>query len=1153
MESKSKVVPQAEPTSANRLVEIRGDPTKYASNKVVTSRYTWYNFIFLNLWLQFHKVANIYFLLIAYIQTVPSMTTTNGVPTNAAPLAFVLGVAAIKDGLEDMRKHKADNVENTRETRTLTKDGKEEKKRWKDIQVGDIVQLKNRELVPADMVLLATSDANGLAYTMTANLDGETNLKLRKAHPDALGLDINADVKTKLKEAATCEGTIEALAPNKNLEVFDTTFKRNGSEKLSLSKINTMMRGCQLRNTEWVIGVIVYTGSETKIQKNVEGAPVKISSFTKIVNKQTLFMALLFFAVNLVAAFVAMGSVEELKSSAYLWGGETMTAGFTFLARFGTYCILMSNMIPISLLVTMDMVKFLASIFIQYDEDMYYEEMDVPCQVRCLDLIEELGMIEHVFSDKTGTLTSNSMDFRKCTVKGISYGKGTTQIARSNLKRKGLPIPPEPVKDENEPDTPNVNFTDDRVRKILGNKNDPAYPAMYEFMLHLALNHDVQPERPDGPGTERVVYSASSPDEGAFVNCAKHFGFYFNLRTAKTVTVNIVGEDKVYTVLHVLEFSSKRKRSSVILESDDGKIILYTKGADNIIKERLSKNMSGSEKEELQETDKHLDAYAEDGLRTLLIAKRDVPRNVYDAWAKSFKEASNSMVDRKAKREKCMDEMEIDLKVLGATAIEDMLQDGVDDTLTSLRQAGVKVWVLTGDKVDTAINIGYACALLTGEMKVFKLCGEDMQKEPGKCDKDGVPLKSEMRELMVKCLEETRELLPKNAAPSDTANVGIVLDTYAIMCIMDNGLDSLLLDIGDIVKSVVCARVSPYQKGEIVKLCRNNRAVKTLAIGDGANDVPMIQKAHVGVGIYGKEGLQAVNNSDFAIGQFRFLQLLMLAHGRWCYRRVSIMIYYMFYKNIACLMPQWFHGIAMHFSGQRMYYEWIHQGFNVFNTGLPIVFGAALDQDVNKKSALQNPRLYEDGRLGVFFTVKTFWWHVLEGVIHGAIVYSVIMHTLGYSSGAAVAMGSSIATGTSGTTELGSAVGQFAGMTTGIWMMGIVAHLTLVWVVNVKLMLQLRHWNGVLAFMVFISVGGYYLEMAMFAGPLSRMDENLIGVNTLMLANPTFWFVWLFCVSTCMLTTFVPEAYQNIFKPRLWNIIMEQMYSYGDSKLPVTS
>ena len=207
MESKAKVVPQtAGAEGSNRTVQIRGDHPDFASNKVVTSRYTWYNFIFKNLWLQFNKVANIYFLVLACIQVIPETTTTNGVPTNAAPLTFVLGVAAIKDALEDIRKHKADDVENNRTTRTLQKDGKEDPKPWKDIKVGDIVKLKNRELVPADMILLATSDANGLAYTMTANLDGETNLKLRKAHPDALGLGLPADPAEKITAAAACEG-----------------------------------------------------------------------------------------------------------------------------------------------------------------------------------------------------------------------------------------------------------------------------------------------------------------------------------------------------------------------------------------------------------------------------------------------------------------------------------------------------------------------------------------------------------------------------------------------------------------------------------------------------------------------------------------------------------------------------------------------------------------------------------------------------------------------------------------------------------------------------------------------------------------------------------------------------------------------------------
>ena len=1132
--------------AALRTVASRpGDKGAFVGNLVITSRYNIFTFIPLNLWIQFQRVANIYFLAIMIVQTIPAASTTNGVPTNLAPLLFVLGVSAVKDALEDYRKHKADDVENNRTTHKVAADTSEEDIKWRDINVGDVIKVKNRELIPADIVLLGTSDPNGLSYTMTANLDGETNLKLRKVHADTLVLGNSPGVLAVEKAACAFEGSVQCLPPNKNLEVFDATLKNSKSrESVSLSKMNTMLRGCQLRNTEWVVGLVVYTGKETKIQKNVEGADVKVSSFTAIINRQTIIMGVLFLALCATAAATAASTVTTLETSAYLWGGENIEPSAVFWARFGTYAILLANLIPISLLVTMDMVKFLQSIFLAWDKDMYYEELDCPMQVRTLDLVEELGMIEHIFSDKTGTLTSNSMDFRKCTVNGVTYGKGSTQIGRSNLKRLGQPVPPEPVPEPGALVTPNVNFIDARVNEILGDPGHPEHKNMYEFFLHLSLNHDVMPERPDGPGTDRVVYSASSPDEGAFVNGAKHFGFFFHSRTPKTVTVNIMGEDTVFKVLHVLEFSSKRKRSSVVLEQEDGAIVLYTKGADNIIKERLADGANPT----MKETDEQLSAYAEDGLRTLLIAKRDVPQAVYRAWAGRFKEASNSMVERKKKMEACMDEIEVDLVVLGATAIEDMLQEGVGDTLTALREAGVKVWVLTGDKVDTAINIGYACALVTTEMKLFRICGEDMQKEPGACDKDGVPLKGTLEAKLNGVLAQTKALQP---GPDQPANVGIVLDTYAIMSIMDNGLDGTLLDIGDIVKSVICARVSPYQKGEIVSLCRNNRAVKTLAIGDGANDVPMIQRAHVGVGIFGKEGLQAVNNSDFAIGQFRFLKTLMLVHGRWCCRRISIMIYYMFYKNVAVLFPQFFHGMAMHFSGQRMYYEWLHQGFNIFNTGLPIVFGGALDQDVSKEQALKHPRLYEDGRKGRFFTVPLFWSHVLGGAVHGLIVYAVVVHTWGYQSGVAIAMGSLIADGQMGSTDMGSGtvtVGgeSMAGKTSGLWMMGTYCHLILTWVVTVKLLLQLRHWNAIVGFCVFISIGGYYFEMWMYGGPLKDiLGADIEGLLQVMMVSPMFWLVWLLCIVLCMFTTYVPMAYQNLFQPQLWNVLLEKKKGHG--------
>eukprot|EP00505_MAST-04D_sp_SCG-Rhode-Island_P003189 Stramenopile-MAST_4_protein_3189 len=1134
---KGKVTPADVSASESGLREVKArvGNANFAPNLVITSRYNIFSFIPLNLWIQFHRVANIYFLLIMIIQTIPAASTTNGVPTNLAPLTFVLGVSAIKDALEDYRRHKADDAENNRSSQTISESGEEERKKWRDIKVGDLVKVKNRELIPADLILLGTSDPQGCAFIMTANLDGETNLKLRKANPDIFNLGFNVDPNKTLKACAKFQGNVQCLNPNKNLEVFDSTLRVDGREEpVSLSKINTLLRGCQVRNTDWIVGLAVYTGSETKIQKNVEGADVKFSSFSKIINRQTILMGVLFVALCTFCAVMAASTVETLKTADYLWGGVKPGYGATFAARFGTYAILLSNLIPISLLVTMDMVKFLQSMFVQWDRELYFEELDCPMQVRTLDLLEELGMIEHVFSDKTGTLTSNSMDFRKCTVAGIEYGRGSTQIGRSNLKRQGLKVPPEPEPDPTEPVTPNVNFIDSRVRQILSDPNHPEHQAMYEFFLHLSLNHDVMPERPNGPGSEEIVYSASSPDEGAFVNGAKHFGFFFHTRTPKSVTINIMGQDKIFKVLHVLEFSSKRKRSSVIVERDDGSIILYTKGADNVIKERMAK--SGQLR--LKETEEQLDAYAAVGLRTLLIAKRDISKDEYDKWVIGYKEASSSMVKRLEKMESSMDAIEVQLQILGATAIEDMLQDGVDDTLTALREAGVKVWVLTGDKVDTAINIGYACALLTRDMKVFRICGEDMQHVGA----NGVPLKEAMEELLQKVLNETKSL---TSTSSDAANVGVILDTYAIMCIMDNDLSGLLLEIGDIVKSVICARVSPSQKAEIVSMCRNNRAVKTLAIGDGANDVPMILRAHVGVGIFGKEGLQAVNNSDFAIGQFRFLKPLMLVHGRWCYRRVAIMIYYMFYKNVAALLPQFFSGMSMHFSGQRMYYEWLHQGYNIFNTGLPVLLGSALDQDVSRKEAMQNPRLYEDGRKGRFFTVGQFWWHIFEGFLHALIVYAIIVHSWGYSQGIAINMGAWVVEGASGSISLGLA-SLNPGQTSGLWMMGTMTHLILTWVVTIKLLLQLRHWNAVVGFCIFISVGGYYFEMLMFGEYLgSYFGYDIEGLMPVMIGSPMFHLLSLICCILCMFTSFIPEAYQNLFNPRLWNVLMEKAYGYG--------
>jgi magnesium-transporting ATPase (P-type) len=379
--------------------------------------------------------------------------------------------------------------------------------------------------------------------------------------------------------------------------------------------------------------------------------------------------------------------------------------------------------------VQLDLAKLGQSGMMRLDLNCYHEITDVygqvsqfPLEARSSELNEELGMVEYVFSDKTGTLTCNVMEFRKCSIGGVSYGLGTTEIGRAYRARHNLPIPAEPVRPPGEPATPYVNFVDPEIAAVLRDKHHPAAQRVHEFFLSLALNHEVMPETVQA----EVVLSASNPDEAALVYAAKHCGrsFYKRVRAEEEeATVAVEGRDVTYTILHNFEFSSDRKRSSVVVRMADGSLVLYCKGADNVILGLLSKDPKVNAPALLAATQAHLTEYVNDGLRTLLVAQATVPPAKYAAWAPSMHAADVALVGREEKRFAAMAELEVDLTLVGATAIEDKLQDGVGDAISSLRLGGVKVWMLTGDKVGTAVNIGFSCELIDTAMLMLTFVG----------------------------------------------------------------------------------------------------------------------------------------------------------------------------------------------------------------------------------------------------------------------------------------------------------------------------------------------------------------------------------------------------------------------------------------------
>jgi phospholipid-translocating P-type ATPase (flippase) len=988
--------------------------------------------------------------------------------------------------------------------------------KWVDITVGDVIEVRNRELIPSDLVILESSESSGLCFVMTANLDGETNLKLRQ---------VNTDMKSrKFKKGSE----LRCELPNNHLGTFEGTLTDvSDGESFALTNANFLLRGTQLRNTSYVRGLVTFVGRETKIQMNAAKTPHKMSSLTKLGNTETVIIFLVQCCFCLLCGVLASMYAQNkvVRDNQWIWGDDKPdSAGTSFMLKFFTYMLIFTNFIPIAHVVQLDLAKLFQSALMRRDLKCYHEVTDVygsvtqfPLDARSAELNEELGMVEYVFSDKTGTLTCNVMEFRKCSIGGISYGLGTTEIGRAYRARNNMPIPPEPVKPADEPNTPYVNFVDPTMSAILKDKGHPRAQAVHEFFLSLALNHEVMPEENNG----EIILSASNPDEAALVYAAKHCGrsFFKRVRTEhEELTLAIEAENVTFTLLHNLEFSSERKRSSVIVKMVDGTILLFCKGADNIILELLSKDPKINDPEIVATTKNHLLEYVNDGLRTLLLAQVEIPKAKYEAWAKRMHEADIALVHRQESRIAVMAEIEKDLKLMGATAIEDKLQEGVGDAISSLRLGGVKVWMLTGDKVGTAVNIGFSCELITKEMLSLQFVGGEAGQQseiPGKGKLVGLEKLSKIsgQESADAIQAQLRDLLQEVTAVTKlnpNREVCLIVDTDALTALeiamqRDVELGKLFIALSDKVKSVICARVSPKQKARIVKMVREaSPKTVTLSIGDGANDVPMIQTAHVGIGIYGLEGRQAVNASDYAIGQFRFLKTLLLVHGRWNHRRCGILTNYLFYKNSVLVLPNFFLGFYCLMSGSFFYYDTFYQFFNTFFTSLPILYLASLDQDVSADVAISRPSIYRDGIERVFITHKIFWRWMMEGMYSGAVVFFIPVALFAHFNLIA------------------------KGQTIGFWELGMLIFFLDVVVVQLRLCLEICYWTGIECIAFFLSlVPGlwglwyYFSSQVDFEPPGLLSSYRIYGTYEFLFGIRMFWFAIAISSVICLVPIFV--------------------------------
>ncbi|XP_055352737.1 phospholipid-transporting ATPase ID-like [Paramacrobiotus metropolitanus] len=941
----------ATPKETERRVAIN-DPEKniqynYANNHIKTSKYNFVTFLPRNLLEQFQRLANFYFLILLVLQLIPQISSLTPF-TTFVPLVIVLGLTALKDAMDDIQRHRSDNLVNGRQA-FLLRNGNLIAERWDQIVVGDIIRMEDDQFVPADLLLLSSSEPNGLCYVETAELDGETNLKARQSLPETSRL------KDNLEALGEFRAEILSEPPNINLNRF--TGKITIKEvSYPLTNNQILLRGCILRNTAWCFGVVLFAGQDTKLMQNSGQTKFKRTHIDYQLNY--IIIGIMVFLLAMCTFCAVACSIWERRTgskfqSVQPWEAFAESETPIAVLVFFSYIILLNTVVPISLYVSVEIIRFAHSFWIDCDRQMAYK--DVSAKARTTSLNEELGQINYIFSDKTGTLTQNIMTFNKCSINGRRYGDCTDDNGDPNHH---CDFSSNPYADGT------FRFPDDRLL-ILVENNDKDCDLFFSV---LATCHTVMPEERDG----RLTYQAQSPDEGALVDAARHFGYVFLHRTPNSIRIKRKERIVDYELLHILDFNNVRKRMSVILRLN-GKIVLFCKGADSIIMDLLAATTQTTTLKSI--TNEHLEFFASDGLRTLCLAWKEVPASVYTEWSARYAEASVTLEKREEQMDAVAAGIERDLVLVGATAIEDKLQDGVPDAIQSLAQADIKIWVLTGDKLETAINIGYSCRLLTEALEdVFIIDADDV---------------TGVREQLNRALKRLHEAVVQDAVVdgdfdpnvkfvsghqvlSGETDYATVIQGPSLVYALDPELEELFVQVSCASKAVICCRVTPLQKALVVELIKKYKNAITLAIGDGANDVSMIKAAHIGVGISGQEGMQAVLASDFAIGQFRFLKRLLLVHGRWSYYRMSKFLSYFFYKNFAFTLCQMWYSFYCGFTAQTVYDPLFVTVYNLFYTSLPILALGVFDQDVNDNNSLEFPKLYSPGQRNLFFNKREF-------------------------------------------------------------------------------------------------------------------------------------------------------------------------------------
>ncbi|XP_044730312.1 phospholipid-transporting ATPase VB isoform X2 [Chrysoperla carnea] len=1186
------------------------------NNRIRTTKYTLLSFLPRNLLEQFHRVANLYFIFIVLLNWFPAINAF-GKEIAMIPVMLVLGVTAVKDLFEDRRRHASDKRINNSTCRIYKSEEERYRKvLWKDVRVGDLIHLSNNEIIPADILLLRSSDPNGICYLDTSHLDGEANLKLRQVPRGFVE-------KQDLFEPSRFRSIIEVESPSTKIYRFHGAIVHPTGKRIAVGTENLLLRECVLKNTDFIEGIIVYAGHETKAMLNNGGPRYKRSKLERQMNLDVIWCVLILIVLCLIGAIGCKLWLTPFKPPVPFLPnmGDPLWEG---IFTFWTFIIILQIMIPLSLYVTLEFAKMWQVYHIHNDNEMidYINNKKVEC--RALNITEELGQVQYIFSDKTGTLTENKMIFKNCCINGIDYHH---KIVENVQTRNGIPpiLPNTNLQNQLQPDLSTNQYHYERINEFLillaicntvvvskhphydlmnaSGVIEPIHNVFYEEtstaaaptpQVSVIVNNkttnptatttsskdryarltesrsitpspplcnnevitsspvvpdtiqDVSTSSPNGGNNKKTkflaipsmllsnfrrddrkelsgsqtptptqteskpIFEAESPDELALVDSAYLYDYKLIKRTPQLVTLATPSSGMLnFDILKILPFDSTRKMMSVIFRHPvNGVITLYTKGADTAIFSKLSTVQNSPDDEEiLVKTQQRINTYAKQGLRVLLMAKRSISEHEYIKWNSQHSEYELlDDINKERKIQESYSKIENNLILLGATGIEDRLQEGVSDVLSSLTAAGIVTWVLTGDKPETAINIAYSAKLFTPNMDILKL----MTRSKDAAENSILFYLSEIEKL----LDGTSDTqIPQNhhrisvataTVTPKKAQRALVVDGKTLTYILDkrSNLTKPFLKLSTYCNSVLCCRSTPLQKAYIVKVVKEELKMRTLAIGDGANDVSMIQNADVGIGISGQEGMQAVMAADFSMSRFVYLKRFLLVHGHWSYDRLARMILYFFYKNAAFVFLIFWYQLYCGFSGTVMIDQMYLMLYNLLFTSLPPLAIGVHDRSAPEYLLMMEPYLYREGRLGLVYKPHSFWITMADALYQSIVIFFISQ-------------------------------AAYADTDVGIWSFGTTISTCCMYVMVLHAAIEIHSWTIIHVGSIVASILLFYLYSLIY----NSIQEGVFGLPTMYwviqenMSTGIYWLVILLTCVTALLPRFLIRTLQTTYCP----------------------